>query len=462
MTLPSFSELNEIYKTQILIESSDHGEKYEDEYKKSGKKSKDYDEDGEVEDEADEYAGVKDKAIKRKKKDEDEDDLKTESYSNWRSEINEIVSQIEPKMKDLDKGRVVKKNVKNKVVVNPSVSESVSFVDEQELDEEVIIESVNFASNYLFDMGLNEYGLEDVLESLGEDNFLEYIFYISEDYMLTEARRSGRIEPVTKSGKQIGSLKGAAKTASIAAKKREKAARTERESEESSSRPSGMSAALKRQSEMAKKVTTDRGNRAVKAAVATQPTTKEKPSTTKDKIARGILGIISGAQKQYAKGMERHRTAMELASKTAQTGANVARAASKGAKAFGSGMSSGVRTAYGLENPKGKETKLGRNVAAAAYKGARSVTRSTRDTVAKEAAKRRVRVQANENVQYILEKAVSEQQQKIFGLALAVKRGEVSREKVSERVLEIADGMSEAEIRKFASTKHKGIPRRVD
>lgn len=68
---------------------------------------------------------------------------------------------------------------------------------------------------------------------------------------------------------------------------------------------------------------------------------------------------------------------------------------------------------------------------------------------------------ANESVQYILEKAVSEQQQKIFGLALAVKRGEVSRSKVNEKVLEIADSMSEAEIRKFASTKHKGIPHRA-
>lgn len=41
-----------------------YGEKYEKNYKKTGKKSKDYDGDGTVEDEADEYAGVKDRAIK--------------------------------------------------------------------------------------------------------------------------------------------------------------------------------------------------------------------------------------------------------------------------------------------------------------------------------------------------------------------------------------------------------------
>jgi hypothetical protein len=460
MTFPSFSELNKIYRTQILNENSDYGEEHEDKYKKSGKKSKDYDGDGEIEDESQEYAGVKDKAIKNKKKEKEEEDLRTESYSDWRSDLFEIVSKIEPKIRDIDNYTITKRNVKNKVILNPPVSENVTFIGEQELDEEFIVESANIASNYLYQMGLNEYGLDLVLESLGEDQFLEYVFYISEDYMLTEARRSGRIEPVTKTGKQIGSLKGGAKSASIRSKQKEKALRKQREEEQSSSRPSGMTAALKRQSEMAKKVTTDRGNKAVKAAVESQPKTKQKPNTTKDKIAKGIMGLISGAQKQYAKGMERHRTAMDLASQTAKTGANIARAASTGAKAFGGGMSSGVRTAYGLETARGKETKLGRNVAAATYKGARKATRAVRNAAAKEVAQRRVR--ANESVQYILEKAVSEQQQKIFGLALSVKRGEVSREKVSDRVLEIADSMSESQILKFASTKHKGIPKRVD
>jgi len=53
-------------------ESEDAGEDQEDKYpKKSGKKSKDYDGDGEVEDETDEYAGVKDKAIKKAMKKEE-------------------------------------------------------------------------------------------------------------------------------------------------------------------------------------------------------------------------------------------------------------------------------------------------------------------------------------------------------------------------------------------------------
>jgi hypothetical protein len=62
----------------------------------------------------------------------------------------------------------------------------------------------------------------------------------------------------------------------------------------------------------------------------------------------------------------------------------------------------------------------------------------------------------------LLEKAESEQQQKIFGLALSVKRGQTPRSEVSDRVLKIVDGMGEKEIRKFAKTKHEGIPHKVE
>jgi hypothetical protein len=61
-------------------------------------------------------------------------------------------------------------------------------------------------------------------------------------------------------------------------------------------------------------------------------------------------------------------------------------------------------------------------------------------------------------VNSLQEKAESEQQQKLFGLALSVKRGETPRSEVSAEVLKIVDTMSEKEIRKFAKTKHSEIP----
>lgn len=53
--------------------------------------------------------------------------------------------------------------------------------------------------------------------------------------------------------------------------------------------------------------------------------------------------------------------------------------------------------------------------------------------------------------------AKSPEQQKIFGIALAVKRGDIPRSKASKAVLNIVDNMSEKEIEDFAATKHKDI-----
>ena len=66
-----------------------------------------------------------------------------------------------------------------------------------------------------------------------------------------------------------------------------------------------------------------------------------------------------------------------------------------------------------------------------------------------------------ENVK-LIEKAESEQQQKLFGLALSVKRGQTPRSEVSNAVLKIVDSMSEKKIRDFAKTKHEGIPKKVE
>lgn len=55
--------------------------------------------------------------------------------------------------------------------------------------------------------------------------------------------------------------------------------------------------------------------------------------------------------------------------------------------------------------------------------------------------------------------SVSQQQQKLFGLALAFKRGEVASSEVSDEVKAIADRMSEKDIEDFAATKHKGLPK---
>jgi hypothetical protein len=51
--------------------------------------------------------------------------------------------------------------------------------------------------------------------------------------------------------------------------------------------------------------------------------------------------------------------------------------------------------------------------------------------------------------------AKSEAQQRLMGMALAAKRGKGS---ASAKVQEIADSMSEKQLRDFAKTKHEGLP----
>jgi hypothetical protein len=57
------------------------------------------------------------------------------------------------------------------------------------------------------------------------------------------------------------------------------------------------------------------------------------------------------------------------------------------------------------------------------------------------------------------EKAVSQQQQKFFGLVSAIKKGKAKGSPEAEKV---AKEMSAKEVRKFAKTKHEGLPKRVD
>jgi len=60
------------------------------------------------------------------------------------------------------------------------------------------------------------------------------------------------------------------------------------------------------------------------------------------------------------------------------------------------------------------------------------------------------------------EAAVSKQQQKLFALALAYRKGEVPADEVSDTVKKMAKDVSMKELEKFAGTSHKGLPDKVD
>jgi hypothetical protein len=59
--------------------------------------------------------------------------------------------------------------------------------------------------------------------------------------------------------------------------------------------------------------------------------------------------------------------------------------------------------------------------------------------------------------------AKSKAQQRLFGMALAVRRGEMKRSEVDKSVLDIVDSeMTDKEIEDFAKTKHKSLKEHLE
>ena len=190
--------------------------------------------------------------------------------------------------------------------------------------QEELTEEVQIAAQYFYEMGLNEEGIDILIEELGVEEFAEFVYDIAEEYSLTEARAGGaKIEVKTAKGKEI---KGKPRPASLKRLRAQKEARKSREEEASDAKPSGMKAFLQRQS-------------AVAAAAKKQP---KKP---------GLLDRVAGA---VNRGIERHNAAMASAKKTGEdirkaateTGKTVSKAAKHVggvAKEVGKGASGAVK-----------------------------------------------------------------------------------------------------------------------
>jgi len=138
--------------------------------KKNGKKAdKDYDGDGKVESSKDEYFGSKDKAIKKAMNKEEytvtnadkkgntpayqaykagkknvktgkplykaADHMKKESFSSWRDDLREIVSAHPITDVESEKEVTEKKGIKNKVVINPKMTEAVASIGGRVISE---------------------------------------------------------------------------------------------------------------------------------------------------------------------------------------------------------------------------------------------------------------------------------------------------------------------------------------
>jgi hypothetical protein len=170
------------------------------------------------------------------------------------------------------------------------------------------------ATEYFLSEGLNEYGIDILIEEMGLDDFCDFVDEISTEEVLLEWRRGAggtkvRGSGMSKSGKPIGSLKGGAKSSAIRASAEHKARKAEREREPS--KTSGMKAALQSQSKIA-------------MAKRSQPETKSTPTQTKEKSKGGILGALKARAERDTKLLKKSiNTAGNVAARRAAEVAGV-------------------------------------------------------------------------------------------------------------------------------------------
>lgn len=176
-------------------------------------------------------------------------------------------------------------------------------------DKCVKVEDIaEIAAEYFISEGLNEYGVDILIEEMGIDDFCDYVETLADQEVLLEWRRGAggtkvRGSGTSKSGKSIGSLKGGAKASAIRGTAEHKARKAEKEKE--SSKSSGMTASLKSQSKVA-------------MAKKSQPATKSTPTQTKEKSKGGILGALKArAQKDIESVRQSVNTARQVGARRA-------------------------------------------------------------------------------------------------------------------------------------------------
>jgi hypothetical protein len=179
-------------------------------------------------------------------------------------------------------------------VYNHELREKAEEYNNTVYDEDI----VEVATEYFYTYGLNSDGVDILIEKVGLDNFVEFVYGLSEDLVvLTEARPAKKRRPGGPSYDEV--------MAKI--NEREAAAKEKREAKKEARKKA--SVAAQERTETEKKEPESRG--ADTEAKAEQPKTK-KP--VRDAIARNIFRAVDA----YKAGMERHKSATATAGRLAK------------------------------------------------------------------------------------------------------------------------------------------------
>ena len=154
------------------------------------KAKKDFDKDGKLESPKAEWKGSKDKAIKKaiKKK-------ANEEFSNWKEEfdLTEIIK------KDSKPKKIEELKGKNTIIINPKLEEGIEVLGGyvlgfDELTEQYTEDSIDLAADFFIEEGINEDGLDLIIEEVGIEDFTEFVFNCNTS-LLDEAVRDMKKAP---------------------------------------------------------------------------------------------------------------------------------------------------------------------------------------------------------------------------------------------------------------------------
>lgn len=194
------------------------------------------------------------------------------------------------------------------------LQEAYASIYESGQTSEYITEEANIAAEYFYHLGLNEHGVDILIDELGLNEFVEFVEDIAENYYLTEEEGA------------------------TAAPKPRRTRKPKAETTGESPAPDAPARKPRTRKPPTPKTTAQR-NGAVKDAVEKQPESSAPPQK------RPMLDAIA---RQVTKGMERHRKATKGLGKAASETGKLIGNLARGAAAVTGGAASGVAGATGI------------------------------------------------------------------------------------------------------------------
>jgi len=262
--------------------------------------------------------------------------VKKESLSDWRTDLSDLI-EIVAEPEDRAEKEVVEKKVKNKVIINPKFTEAVEEMGGELLEMVEVTEEyepeIEAATEYFYAEGINEEGLDAIIEEVGLDTFVDFVIDSAQD--LNEERDARKM-----TARNLQTLK---KKTIPAAKEAEAKRKKEGKGEYSAAykkKETDVTVYDDKPKAKAKKKSTPKPVTVVKKPAAKKPAAKKVAAVTKQvkklqpakKASKSGLGDkIRGAIK---KGVARHQAARAKG-----------REPEKRVKEFGKGFASGVKGA---------------------------------------------------------------------------------------------------------------------